>query len=206
MKRNWVGILFFMWLMGFRVSVFGQTTEAMLQQIAALQGYIRTAEKGYQIAEQGIATVREIKNGEFSLHSIFFSSLRAVNPAVKNMGQTGEILSLQISMIENYAQSLHAWQQSPWLQPAELSNMEDIYANLVTTSQKEANSLSDLTTDGKLQMEDGERMRRVESLNEEMKTQQANIQDYIDGTNLLIRQRQQEAGNIIMSKNMYGLQ
>ena len=189
-----------------QLSSSAQTTATMLQQIAALQGYIRTAEKGYQIAEQGIATIRDIKNGEFNLHSIFFSSLKTVNPAVKNMAQTGEILSLQISMIENYAQSLHAWQQSPWLQPAELSNMEDIYANLVTTSQKEANSLSDLTTDGKLQMEDGERMRRVESLNEEMKTQQANIQDYIDGTNLLIRQRQQEAGNIIMSKNMYGLQ
>lgn len=206
MKRNWVGILFFMWLMGFRVSVFGQTTEAMLQQIAALQGYIRTAEKGYQIAEQGIATVREIKNGEFSLHSIFFSSLRAVNPAVKNMGQTGEILSLQISMIENFSRSLNAWKQSTWLQPTEVSMMDDVYANMVTTGLKDANSLSDLTSDGALQMSDGERIRRIETLNEEMKAQQVSVQDYVDGTNLLILRRQQEAENIMVLKNIYGLQ
>jgi hypothetical protein len=34
-----------------------------------LQGYIGFAKKGYDIATNGIHTVRDIKNGEFGLHS-----------------------------------------------------------------------------------------------------------------------------------------
>ncbi len=55
---------------------FGATTNEMLEQLAALQAYIKVAEKGYTIAEQGLQTIGQIKNGEFTLHSAFVSSLK----------------------------------------------------------------------------------------------------------------------------------
>src|ERR1700677_2007563 len=79
---------------------FGATTNEMLEQLAALQAYIRVAEKGYTIAEQGLQTIGQIKNGEFNLHSTFYSSLKAVSPTVANMAEVAEIMSLEISLID----------------------------------------------------------------------------------------------------------
>ena len=67
-----------------------QSPQTMLDQIVALKALIATAQKGYQIAEDGLHSIRDIKNGEFNLHSAYYASLTAVNPAVKNMPQTGD--------------------------------------------------------------------------------------------------------------------
>src|SRR5674476_818487 len=64
----------------------------LLQQIAALQTYISTAEKGYKIASDGIHTISNIKNGELNLHSLFFNSLKTVNPKIKNATIVAEII------------------------------------------------------------------------------------------------------------------
>jgi hypothetical protein len=74
----------------------------MLQQIAALQAYITVAEKGYSIAEQGLQTIGQIKNGEFNLHSAFVSSLKAVSPAVGNMAEVAEIIGWKSRLSSNF--------------------------------------------------------------------------------------------------------
>jgi hypothetical protein len=71
-----------------------QSIKAMLEQITALKAYIVTAEKGYQIAEDGLHAIRDIKHVEFDLHSVYFGSLAVVNPAVRNMPQVGAIVRL----------------------------------------------------------------------------------------------------------------
>lgn len=69
-----------------------QAQSAMLDQIAALKAYIVTAEKGYQIAEDGLHTIRDIKSGEFTLHSTHYASLSTVNPVVKNVVKQPEAI------------------------------------------------------------------------------------------------------------------
>ena len=56
--------------------------KTMLQQVAALQGYIGVVEKGYRIAEEGVHLVGDIKSGEFGLHRVFFGSLERVDDGV----------------------------------------------------------------------------------------------------------------------------
>lgn len=56
--------------------------KTMLAQVAALQGLIGTVEKGYQLAEEGVHLVRDIKSGELDLHTVFFGSLERVDAGV----------------------------------------------------------------------------------------------------------------------------
>jgi hypothetical protein len=122
-------------LLGLAGCARGQgTAETMLQQIAALQTYARVAQQGYEMTEQGLATIRAIRQGEFDLHTLFFHSLSTVSPAVKNMPAMSAIQLLMT--LRPRARWAPGWQQ-------------------------ELDELTLLTTDGALQMTDGERIRRI---------------------------------------------
>jgi hypothetical protein len=116
------------------LSTTAQSTSAMLDQIAALKGYIGTAEKGYKIAEDGLHTIGDIKNDEFNLHRVYFGSLSAFNPNVRYMPQIADI-------------------------------------RLHPKNAEAQQALDDLLTDGRLQMDDGGRMRRIEALDKAIKPQ-----------------------------------
>jgi hypothetical protein len=185
---------------------FGSATTTMLQQIAALQAYIKVAEKGYTIAEQGLQTIGQIKNGEFTLHSAFYSSLKAVSPAVANMAEVAEIIGLEASIIEQFSHKLIGYRQSAWLQPAEVSYITLVYTGLVNNGLELITALANLTTDGQLSMTDGERINRIQQMDTDMQRQYRLAQAFTHQTDLLTIQRQQEGNDIETLKGIYGIQ
>jgi len=183
-----------------------QFTTEMLDQIAALQAYIKVAEKGYSIAEQGLQTIGQIKNGEFNLHSAFVSSLKAVSPAVGNMAEVAEIIGLEASMVEQFSHKLSGYKQSAWLQPAEVSYINQVYTGLVNNGLELIATLASLTTDGQLSMTDGERIIRIQQIDVDMQRQYRLVQTFTNQTDLLTVQRQQEGNDIETLKGIYGIQ
>jgi len=205
MKRIIIGFVFI--AIGFSASAqFGSATTTMLQQLAALQSYIAVAEKGYKIAEQGLQTIGEIKNGEFSLHSAFVSSLKAVSPAVGNMAEVGEIIGLEVSIIEQFSHKLNSYRQSAWLQPAEVNYINQVYTTVVNSGLELITALTNLTTDGELSMTDGERINRIQQMDSDMQRQYRMVQMFTNQTDLLTVQRQQEGNDIETLKGIYGIQ
>ncbi len=185
---------------------FGSATTTMLQQIAALQAYLKIAEKGYQIAGQGLQTIGQIKNGEFNLHSAFVSSLKAVSPAVGNMAEVAEIIGLEVSIIEQFSHKLNGYRQSAWLQPAEVSYINQVYTTVVNSGLELITTLINLTTDGQLSMTDGERINRIQQMDIDMQRQYRLVQTFTNQTDLLTAQRQQEGNDIETLKGIYGIQ
>src|SRR5260221_14255636 len=62
-------------------------------QIAALQVYLSYAEQGYSIAKHGLTAINDIKNGDFSLHKGYFTSLKNVNPKIKSYWKIADIIA-----------------------------------------------------------------------------------------------------------------
>jgi hypothetical protein len=178
----------------------------MLEQIAALQAYIKVAEKGYSIAEQGLQTIGQIKNGEFNLHSVFYSSLKEVSPTVANMAEVAEIIALEVSTIEQFSHKLSGYRQSSWLQPAEVSYINQVYTTVVNNGLELITALANLTTSGELSMTDGERINRIQQMDIDMQRQYRLTQAFTNQTDLLTVQRQQEGNDISTLKGIYGIQ
>src|SRR5579872_5415648 len=104
------------------LAVSGQgTTETMLQQIAALQTYIRLTEQGYRDTEEGLATIKDIRQGELNLHTAFFQSLSTISPEMKKSPDVVAALYYQQSIMTMLSQAISNFQTSPWLQPIEKS-------------------------------------------------------------------------------------
>jgi hypothetical protein len=80
----------------------------LLQQIAALQVYIGYAKKGYNIVSSGINTIRDIKKGDFNLHSTFFNALKSINPKISRYVKVADIISYQVRIIKLAKQTLQS--------------------------------------------------------------------------------------------------
>lgn len=160
----------------------------MLDQIAALKVYIGYAEKGYGIAQKGLAFIGNMKKGEFDLHDAFFSSLKFVNPAVRKYAKVADILNFQSSIINGFKQLLRLKNMSP----AELTYLTTVSNNLSAESAKSLQALIDILTDNSFEMTDDERVHRIDGIFSDIKDKYAFMQNFTSGAVLLSAQRENE--------------
>src|SRR5689334_12735435 len=65
------------------------------QQIALFEVYAGYLKKGYNIAQDGLKVITDIKHGDFDLHNEYFNSLNKVSTVIKNYAQTDSTANIQ---------------------------------------------------------------------------------------------------------------
>jgi len=173
----------------------------LLRQIAALQVYIGYAKKGYDIVGSGIHVVKDITNAELGLHRAFFASLAVVNPSIKNSAVVGEIVSGGLGILS----VLGGWKD------LELSGVEWAYvalvkANLLAECAHDLEELLLVTTSGKLEMKDDERLQRLEKLRLSVQDKYDFALSFTSELEVFVRQRLREERDINEVRRWYELE
>lgn len=192
-------------------SAFGQTwgeffnqkktqQKYLLEQLAALKLYAGYLKKGYDIVGSGISIVKDIKNGEFSLHNTFFSSLKSINPAIRKNAKVASIISLQISII----QAFKSTRDNDDLELSDNQYILSVKDKVTDDCLDDMEELLLVITSGRLEMSDNERIERLDSIYERMRHKAAFAQSFISEVNLLIHQRKNEQKSINHLREIYG--
>jgi len=140
----------------------------LLQQVAALQVYIGFAKKGYQIAQKGLNTIGNIKDGEFNLSRDFFGGLSSVNPAIKNYARIADILALQVKIIKTYRRDYQQIKDLHHSGGNELAYIQRVYNRMLADCEHAVDELITLATNGKLELTDDQRIQRIDRLYQDM--------------------------------------
>jgi hypothetical protein len=177
----------------------------LLQQIAALKVYIDYAQKGYQIAADGVHAVRDIKRGDFNLHDNFFKSLYQVNPAVKKYAKVAGILLYQLKIISSGKETVKDVSVSKHFTPEEIEYCKSVLEFLFGECQKSVDELISVITSGDVQMKDDERLKRIDKIYLDMQYKYAFCTSFSEETGLLNWQRTGESLEIDRSKIINGI-
>ena len=172
----------------------------MLQQIAALQTYMAAAQRGYRIAGNGIRAISSIKNGEFNIHSLFFNSLKTVNPTIKNAAMVAEIIAYQIAIVKEFKNI-----NKQNLNSNEVAYIGSVFSNVIAESLKDIDALTELITDNRLQMSDDERIERITRLYTGMQEKYMFSQLFAGNVNILSAQKQEQLHDAFITKQLYNL-
>lgn len=172
----------------------------LLGQIAALQVYIGYAKKGYDIVGDGIHTVRDIKNGEFGLHSAFFGSLKAVSPYIRDNAKVAEIIAMQLAITEAFG----AVRRNGPLGEDDRTYVNDVRENVLSECAKDLEELVLVITSGKVEMTGDERIRRLDKIYEAMRDRSAFTQSFTGQVQTLIAQKERENTQNENLKKIYG--
>jgi len=177
----------------------------LIQQIAALQVYFNYAKKGYNIANKGITTVSNIKNGDFNLHFDFLNSLNQVNPKIKKYTRLADIIAFQFQILKQTKQRLREIRATKQFTQDEMEYCKQVFDNLLAECIKNIDELVMVITPNTLEMKDDERLKRLDKLYVDMQDKYAFCSSFSDEMVLLSAQRLASQVEINQSKIINGL-
>ena len=177
----------------------------LIQQIAALQVYLGYAKKGYSIVTSGVNTIRSIKNGDLNLHRDFFNRLKNVNPSIRKYAKVADIIAYQVKIIKQTKITIQQIRETKQFTEAELGHCKQVFDNLLDECIKTVEELILVTTSGKLEMKDDERLKRIDGLYADIQDKYSFACSFSEDMGLLAVQRLGEQMEINRSKLINGL-
>jgi hypothetical protein len=192
------------------LQVRAQSNEAQqlllnVEKLAQLKNILTDMEKGYQIISNGYNAVRDISQGNFSIHQIFLNALITVSPEVKKYKRVAEILSDQKSIIKQYQRTYNALRAGNKISIAELSYVSSVYQKLLAESTNDLNDLATVITSSSLRMSDDERLQAIDQIYSDMNEKLQFVQMFNQQASLLALQRDREQNQHKVLSDLYKL-
>lgn len=177
----------------------------LIEQIAAFKIYICYVQKGYSITEKGLSTISNIKNGDFNLHKDFFSSLKSINPTIRNYAKVAGIIAFQIKTVKVYKDTYRQVQSSNLFNSDEVHYVFKAFTSLLSDCTDVIDALITVATNGELEMKDDERLKRIDSLYSLMQDNCTFAQSFSVETKFLTVQRMKEKNGIQTIRLLTGI-
>jgi len=175
----------------------------LLAQIAKFEVYLKLADKGNDIMQDGLTLISDIKKGDLSLHTVFFNHLKTVSPAVKNYSKVADMLTMQIKILTDYKIYAKQFKSSGVFSDNEIEYLNSVFTSLQNRVLEDADQLLILLTDAELQMKDNERLKRIDKLYTETSEQYEFLYGFGQRVQLQTLQRQRELKDMETLKKIY---
>lgn len=188
------------------VKSMGQSAEIQqlilnIEKLSQFKKILSDMKKGYELLSGGYKTVKDMTEGNFSLHKTFLDALMQVSPAVKNYKKVGEIVEYQISIVKESRNGMNRFIKSGNFSGQEINYFEKVYGNLLNQSLRNLDELTMVITADKLRMSDDERLKAVDDIYEQMQDKLLFLRNFNTTSNVLALQRTKEKNDVYISKS-----
>lgn len=167
----------------------------LAEQIIALKAYGTVLKRGYDVASSGLSLIRGIRNGEFGLHTAFFASLSAVSPAIRDDVRVVETIALQIAIIAAFGGLEDGSQHAAYIR--------NVKNRVLDECAKDLSELLDIVLSGNVDMEDDQRIKRLEKVYASMRDKAAFTQSFTGDVRLLTVMHHRETEQIFRLKRIF---
>ncbi len=172
------------------------------EKLAQFKQMLEDMKTGYQVLYNGYTTIRDISQGNFSLHKTFLDGLLQVSPAVLKYKRVADIISFQVRIVKEYKSAYKTFQENGAFTTEEIEHLAKVYGNLFKASLQNLDELSLVITAGKLRMSDDERLQAIDRIYKNILEQYSFLQEFNNSTVMLALQRKSEKAEIEMQKKI----
>lgn len=168
----------------------------LIQQIAALQMYLKYLKEGYDIAKKGLNVIGDIKQGKFDLDNDYLESLRSVNSSISGSAKITSVIAYHKLLLRQLEKLNDESKGSSLLTQGERAYISSVYSNMVTESERTLEDLQRILNNHELEMKDDERIKQLDKLYLDTKDMYTFSRSFCNTTRILISQRAVEASEI----------
>jgi hypothetical protein len=161
--------------------------------------------RGYLILDKGYSTIKNIAEGNYSIHQLFLDGLMAVNPSVRNYKRIPYIIDYQKLLLKEYQNAYNRFRKDPHFTPQELEYLGNVYSFLIQASVRNIDDLVMIITATKLRMSDDERMLAIDRIFYDMEGKLMFVRSFNSSTQLLAIQRARSANDVRVLNQLYGV-
>lgn len=177
----------------------------LVQQIAALRVYVDYLKKGYTVVHNGLNTIENIKNGSFNLDRDFFSSLKNVNPAIRNTAKVADIIAFQIFISRELGRVYSFCSTNKHFTPEEIRYITQVNTNMLFYCDASISELLTIIQPGKSEMTDDERIHRIDNIYDEMNDRCAFVRAFGSDAQIISMEREKGAREAELFKKNYDI-
>ncbi len=175
------------------------------QKLAGLKSILKQMYQGYEVVSKGYNSVKEVAQGNFSLHQAFLDGLMVVSPTVRKYPRVVDIMNDQAELISEYKSAYNNFSKDPHFNPDEISYMTDVYNNLVSGSLQNLGMLTMVMSDNQLRMSDNERIQAIDRIYSGGHDQLTFLRQFNNNTQTVAVQRAQQGNDQQTLKKLYGI-
>lgn len=210
-KKIRVGLLMAFCLSAFTVNLsFGQSDEIQqlllnIEKLAQFKSILSDMKKGYTILDNGYNSVKNIAQGNFSLHEAFLDCLWLVSPEVRKYGRIADIVRSQAAIVSEYKAAYRRFNSGGNFNGSELDYLGKVYSQLLKECGRDLDQLMLVITDSKLRMSDDERLQAIDRIYADTDNKLVFLRTFNNQTSVLDLQRKQEKQDILGTQKLYNL-
>lgn len=206
--KKWVGFVGFFCLCSFQPKAQSAELQQLLldiQKLSQFKSILTDMYKGYQVLSSGYETIKNISQGNFSLHQVFLDGLMLVSPAVANYKRIPDIINDQLNIVKEYKLAFAIYKQDKHFLPDEIIYLGQVYGNLFNQSLNDLNALIMVITANQTRMSDAERISSIDRIYAGMEDKLTFLRYFNNKTTMLAVQRAKEQNDAATLQNLYGV-
>lgn len=174
-----------------------------IQKLSQLRKILQNMYDGYKILTTGYNKVRDIAQGNFSIHEIFLDGLMKVNPAIKQYRRVGDIIEYQVKIMNEYKDALKYFKASNLFDAGEIDYITSVYGRLFDKSLDNLDALFMVITSSQLRMSDDERLQAIDKIYADISDQLSFLRYFNNETKMIGVNRDIEQKEISQMKSIY---
>ncbi|MEO6520983.1 MAG: TerB family tellurite resistance protein [Mucilaginibacter sp.] len=174
-----------------------------VEKLTQFKAILSDMRQGYTILTQGYGQVKDLAQGNFSLHQVFLDGLLKVNPEVAKYARVADIIADEASILSEYKRAYKRFNNSGLFKASELDYIASVYSNLTGAALNNINELADIITASRLRMSDDERLSAIDRIYADTNDKLQFLRSFNRRTSMLQIQRQQEQNDVQTLQNLY---
>lgn len=196
--------------MGSQTGAIAQSQEAQQlllnwEKLRQLEEILDNMYRGYKILDKGYTTIKNIAQGNYSIHQLFIDGLMAVNPSIRNYKRIPFIIEYQKLLLKEYQRAYNRFRQDPNFKLEEIEYLANVYKFLFDASLRNIDELMMIITATKLSMSDDERMQAIDRIFFDMEDKLIFLRAFNNNTQLLAIQRARARNDVETLQMLYGV-
>lgn len=176
-----------------------------VEKLAQFKQILADMKKGYEVLEGGYNTIKDISEGNFSLHKNFLDGLMAVSPTVRNYRRVGDIIAYQVALVKEYKNAFQRFRRGGYFNEQELGYLGRVYEKLFKECLRHLDELAVVLTAGSARMSDDERLQAIDRIHAGMQDKLLFLRHFNNNTTVLAVQRAKEKNDAQVILKLYGL-
>ncbi len=175
------------------------------EKLNQLKNTLETMYQGYVILDRGYNTIKNIAQGNYTLHEAFFNGLAMVNPSVRNYKRIPYIIDYQKLLVKEYQRAWNRFSNDKSFTFAEVEYLGSVYSFLFQASLRNLDDLATILTATKLSMTDYERMQAIDRIFFDMQSKVMFLNSFNNSTSIVAMQRARSRSQVTTMRKLYGV-
>lgn len=187
---------------------YGQSQEVQqlllnVEKLSQMKNILSDMKKGYEVVSKGYNSVKNIAQGNFSLHEVFLDAMMLVSPEVKKYRRIADIITYQSDIVSEYKSAFNRFRSRGNFTISELDYLSKVYSQLFNQSLDNLDQLVMVITANKLRMSDDERLQAIDRIFADTEDKLMFLRSFNQKTSILNLQRAREKADISGLQQFY---